>query len=102
MYTSNFPGSIPEYVMRTGTVAIFDPRNARQDITEQHVENTVRIPVGMEPGVAQYGPPPQAPMNGFGDAGSPSWGAIGLVTALAAGVGFATYTVVRRRRSRRR
>ena len=54
-------GSIPEFVMRTGTIAPFDPQHARHDITQADVERTVRIPVGRQPGVAAgYAPMPAA------------------------------------------
>jgi hypothetical protein len=45
-------GSIPEYVMRTGTLAPFNPMHVRQDINERSVEDMTHIPVGHEPGVA--------------------------------------------------
>lgn len=58
-YGSSGPGggSIPEFMMRTGVIAPFNPYDVRHDITERNVEREVRVPVGYPPGVAQYGPP---------------------------------------------
>lgn len=99
MYVSSplgYPGSIPETVMRTGTTMVFNPNDARHDITEANVERTVRIPVGMQPGSAVYSLPPQSAMSGFGAGGDSSstwlWG---LVAVLAGAAGFATYKQLR-------
>jgi hypothetical protein len=51
-------GSLPEYVMRTGTIAPFNPLHVRHDISEKNVGMETRIPVGWPPGVAQYVPAP--------------------------------------------
>jgi hypothetical protein len=59
-------GSIPEFIMRTGAYAMFNPLHARQDINAKHVEREVSIPVGQRPGTAQYTPPPTpAPVAGY-------------------------------------
>ena len=42
--------TIPEYVMRTGVITIFDPRQARAGANQRFVEETVRTPVGREAG----------------------------------------------------
>jgi hypothetical protein len=42
--------TVPEYVMRTGTVAVFDPRTARAGATQKYIEDTVRTPIGRQPG----------------------------------------------------
>ena len=42
--------SIPEYVMKTGSIMPYDPRTARADISERNVMEAVRIPVGRDPG----------------------------------------------------
>jgi hypothetical protein len=52
--------SIPEMVMATGSIAPVSPYQARQDISEAHVAYVTRVPVGLQPGEAQYSPPPSA------------------------------------------
>jgi hypothetical protein len=104
MYVSSplgFPGSIPETVMRTGDIMTFNPNDVRSLISERTVERMTRIPVGLPPGVASYGPPPMAPfpaaVAGFGadDTGSNSTWVWGLIAVLAAGAGFAGYKATR-------
>jgi hypothetical protein len=107
MYVSSplgFPGSIPETVMRTGDIMTFNPNDIRALTSEQTVERMTRIPVGMPPGVASYGPPPYPPFSaptpsavaGFGaDGGDNSAWAWGLVAVLVGAAGFAGYKAVR-------
>jgi hypothetical protein len=52
--------SIPEMVMATGSIAPVSPYRAREDISEAHVAYVTRVPVGLQPGTAQYSPPPSA------------------------------------------
>lgn len=54
-------GSLPELIMRTGTIFPFDPMHARQDISVDHVNMETRVPVAYPQGVASYGPPPMRP-----------------------------------------
>lgn len=92
-----YPGSIPETVMRTGTVMVMNPNDARHDITEANVERTVRIPVGMKPGSAVYSLPPQSAMSGvFGAAGDNTGWLWGLAGVLAAASGYVAYRRLRR------
>jgi hypothetical protein len=103
MYTSSplgFPGSIPETVMRTGDIMTFNPYDIRSLTSEQTVERATRIPVGMPPGVASYGPPPMAPfpaaVAGLGaDGGDNSAWAWVLVAGLIGAAGFAGYKATR-------
>jgi hypothetical protein len=103
MYVSSplgYPGSIPENVMRTGTIMVMDPNDARHDITEANVERTVRLPVGLQPGTAPYSPPPQSvmTMTGFGAGVSdPSTWLWGLVGVLALTSGYVAFRRVRGR-----
>jgi hypothetical protein len=60
--------SIPQFVMRTGVISPFNPINARQDISERHVQGVTNAPVAMQPGVA--------PINGFGYSGFGEAGAV--------------------------
>jgi hypothetical protein len=53
-------GSIPEFVMRTGSIAPFNPMHARHDISERSVAEATRVPVGYPVGVASYSPPPMS------------------------------------------
>jgi hypothetical protein len=50
-------GSLPEWVLKTGAISPFDPRDVRHDIESVNVERETHIPVGTEPGAAQYSPP---------------------------------------------
>jgi hypothetical protein len=54
--------------MRAGQIAPFNPNDVRHDVVEENVERATRIPVGYPPGVAEYGPPPLAPMMAGSDA----------------------------------
>lgn len=100
-----YPGSIPETVMRTGTIMTFNPMDARQDIRPGHVERVTHLPVAQPPGSAGYGPPPLPPyamvpspaatagLGADGEATS-AW-AWGLVAVLAAAAGLGAYKTVR-------
>jgi hypothetical protein len=102
-----FPGSIPQYVMSTGNIAVFNPMDARQDIRPGSVERITHLPVAQPPGSAGYGPPPLPPYSeatvpspaataGFGaDGGDNSVWAWGLVAVLAAAAGLGAYKAVR-------
>lgn len=64
MYTGGDGFSIPTAVMRTGMILPFNPNNAQRQVSEQHVEEAVRYPVGQQPGGAQYAPPPEPAPTG--------------------------------------
>ncbi len=110
MYVSSplgFPGSVPETVMRTGDIMTFNPNDIRSLISERTVERMTRLPVGMPPGVASYGPPPLAPFPdasaplpsavaglGADGEGSSPW-AWALIAGLTVAAGYAGYKATR-------
>lgn len=54
-----YQGSTPAQVMRTGSIAPFDPRRARQDIEPKNVGVATQATVGQEPGTVLLGTPVQ-------------------------------------------
>lgn len=87
-------GSLPEWILRTGAISPFDPRDVRHDIDAVNVERETHIPVNMRPGAASYSPPcgmgalrgaePNGrPVREFAVGGAPSAeGARGVTAAL--------------------